>query len=111
MEEFQASKNIKNVKNDETHISENKFKFNNISLPNTMKESKNQVNENKQNKYSNYDNLLLESGLDIKNIPVYDSIEEIAEWPADLNPNLNNGIDNADKLGDKLINKYWYKKF
>ena len=113
MEEFHSSQNknnpkneeINNQKNEEINHNENKFKFNNISLPNTMKETKNQhpENENKQNKYSNY-NMLLDSGLDIKNIPVYDSIEEIAEWPADLNNNVNNGIvDNAGKMGDKLI--------
>ena len=105
LEELQASKESKNIKNDEIDLKENKLKFNNISLPNTMKENRNQGNENNQNKYSNYNNLLLDSGFDIKNIPVYDSIEEIAEWPADLNTNLNNGIiDNADKMGDKLIN-------
>ena len=105
MEEFHSSQNKNQQKNEEINSNENKFKFNNISLPNTIKESKNQnpENENKQNKYSNY-NMLLDSGLDIKNIPVYDSIEEIAEWPADLNYNANNGIaDNAGKMGDKLI--------
>ena len=48
--------------------------------------------------------MLLDSGFDIKNIPIYDSIEEIAEWPADLNANANNAnLDNVEKMGDKLI--------
>ena len=103
MEEFHDSLNKKNKNNEQIVSNENKFKFNNISFPNTIKESKNSENENKQNKYSNY-NMLLDSGLDIKNIPIYDSIEEIAEWPADLNPNANNGlIEDAAKMGDKLI--------
>ena len=97
-ENINQNKDIKNPEN------ENKSKYSNISLPNTLKESKHIGNENKQNKYSNYDNMLLESGFDIKNIPIYDSIEEIAEWPADLNNNVNNGIaDEAEKMGDKLI--------
>ena len=50
--------------------------------------------------------MLLDSGFDIKNIPVYDSIEEIAEWPADLNPNANNGlIEDAAKMGDNHDNQ------
>ena len=113
MEEIHASQlnnkknedinNLKNEKNEEINSNENKFKFNNISLPNTIKETKSQENENKQNKFSNY-NMLLDLGLDIKNIPVYNSFEEIAEWPADLNNNVIKGImGNAEKIGDKLI--------
>ena len=100
----QGQNQIQNKKNEE-NINVNKFKFNNISLPNTIKENKenkNVENDNKQNKYSNYNNMLLESGFDIKNIPIYDSIEEIAEWPADLNNNVNN-VNNIEKMGDKLI--------
>ena len=42
--------------------------------------------------------MLLESGIDIKNIPIYDSIEEVAEWPGgDWNAVQNEGV------GDKLI--------
>ena len=109
MEEYHANKNKiqnKNQKNEEKNIND-KFKFNNISLPNSIKENKennNKDNDNKQNKYSNYNNMLLDSGFDIKNIPIYDSIEEIAEWPADLNANANNAnLDNVEKMGDKLI--------
>ena len=97
---------------------ENKFKFNNIPLGNTLlnkkqtneeeKESnieKNKIVNNnpnkasiqKMNKFSNY-NMLLDSGIDIKNIPVYDSIEEVAEWPGgDWNAAQGEGV------GDKLI--------
>ena len=106
MEDYHANQN-KNQKNEEINVNENKFKFNNISLPNTIKENKENNNKNynnKQNKYSNYNNLLLDSGFDIKNVPIYDSIEEIAEWPADLNANANNAnMDNVEKMGDKLI--------
>jgi hypothetical protein len=109
LKEYHDSINNKNQKNEnelKNSLNENKYKFNNISLPNTIKENKNKYkqNENKQNKYSNYDNMLLDSGFDIKNIPVYDNIEEIAEWPVDLNPNANNGvIEYNEKMGDKLI--------
>ena len=42
--------------------------------------------------------MLLESGLDIKNIPIYDSIEEVAEWQGgDWNTAQEKGV------GDKLI--------
>ena len=109
LKEYHDSINNKNQKNEnelKNSLNDNKYKFNNISLPNTIKENKNKYkqNENKQNKYSNYDNMLLDSGFDIKNIPVYDNIEEIAEWPVDLNPNANNGvIEYNEKMGDKLI--------
>ena len=109
LKEYHDSINNKNQKNEnelKNSLNENKYKFNNISLPNTIKENKNKYkqNENKQNKYSNYDNMLLDSEFDIKNIPVYDNIEEIAEWPVDLNPNANNGvIEYNEKMGDKLI--------
>ena len=61
---------------------ENKFKFNSIPLTNSLvnkgtlkeeeKESqkKDKNNDPKQNKFSNY-NMLIDSGIDIKNIPVY----------------------------------------
>ena len=88
---------------------ENKFKFNNMPLGDSLSKEKTNINTkiNKEepkepnntgnNKFSNY-NMLLESGIDIKNIPVYDSIEEVAEWPGgDWNAVQNEGV------GDKLI--------
>ena len=97
---------------------ENKFKFNNIPLGNSLsnknppkeeeKDNKeiyiidnnknpNNANIEKPNKFSNY-NMLLESGIDIKNIPIYDSIEEVAEWQGgDWNTAQGEGV------GDKLI--------
>ena len=100
--EYQENLNQKN--DNKNHEKENKYKYNNISLPNTMKGNKNSETENEHNKYSNYNNMLLESGFDIKNVPIYDNIEEIAEWPADLYNNNNNGlVDGAEKMGDKLI--------
>ena len=96
---------------------ENKFKFNNIPLgnslinkKNTLKEEekesepkdktmKESINNQKQNKFSNY-NMLLDSGIDIKNIPIYDSIEEVAEFPGiEWNHNKVQG----EGVGDKLI--------
>ena len=93
---------------------ENKFKFNNMPLGDSLipnktkkeepKESQNDTNNNqntniqKPNKFSNY-NMLLESGIDIKNIPVYDSIEEVAEWPGG---DWNNAVQ-GEGVGDKLI--------
>ena len=88
---------------------ENKFKFNNIPLGNSLlnnnknhtkeeeKESNINQDKNPTNKFSNT-NMLLESGLDIKNIPIYDSIEEVAEWQGgDWNTAQEKGV------GDKLI--------
>ena len=91
---------------------DSKFKFNNILLGSSLsnknktneeeKESniynkKNSNNIQNQNKFSNY-NMLIESGIDIKNIPIYDSIEEVAEWPGgDWNAPQGEGV------GDKLI--------
>ena len=90
---------------------ENKFKFNNMPLGDSLSKEKTNINTNTKinkeepkepnntgnNKFSNY-NMLLESGIDIKNIPVYDSIEEVAEWPGgDWNAVQNEGV------GDKLI--------
>ena len=61
------------------------------------KEEPKEPNNTGNNKFSNY-NMLLESGIDIKNIPVYDSIEEVAEWPGgDWNAVQGEGV------GDKLI--------
>ena len=89
---------------------ENKFKFNNIPLGNSLLNNNNKINikeeekesniitdKNPTNKFSNT-NMLLESGLDIKNIPIYDSIEEVAEWQGgDWNNAQEKGV------GDKLI--------
>ena len=101
---------------------ENKFKFNNIPLGNSLVNKKeeergtkldsNSINNNnsnmasfqKSNKFSNY-NMLMESGLDIKNIPVYDNIEEVAEWPGgDWNAAQGEGVV------DKLIKLDYTKK-
>ena len=100
---------------------ENKFKFNNIPLGNSVVNKKEEekesninpdsINNNtnltsfeKSNKFSNY-NMLLESGLDLKNIPVYDNIEEVAEWPGgDWNAAQGEGV------GDKLIKLDYSKK-
>ena len=100
---------------------ENKFKFNNIPLGNSIVNKKEEekesninpdsINNNtnltsfeKSNKFSNY-NMLLESGLDIKNIPVYDNIEEVAEWQGgDWNAAQGEGV------GDKLIKLDYSKK-
>ena len=100
---------------------ENKFKFNNIPLGNSITNKKGEekesninpdsINNNtnltsfeKSNKFSNY-NMLLESGLDLKNIPVYDNIEEVAEWPGgDWNAAQGEGV------GDKLIKLDYSKK-
>ena len=86
---------------------ENKFKFNNIPLGNSLlyknqtkskeeekeiyidKKPSNNINNNPNNKFSNT-NMLLESGIDIKNIPIYDSIEEVAEWQGQGANDLNN---------------------
>ena len=92
---------------------ENKFKFNNIPLGNSLlyknqnkpkeeekeiyidkKPSNNNIN-NANNKFSNT-NMLLESGIDIKNIPIYDNIEEVAEWQGgnDWNNIQGEGVPN-----------------
>ena len=100
---------------------ENKFKFNNIPLGNSIVNKKEEekesnispdsINNNtnltsfeKSNKFSNY-NMLLESGLDLKNIPVYDNIEEVAEWPG----GDWNGVQ-GEGVGDKLIKLDYSKK-
>ena len=109
MEEIHDSLNFQNNKNEEKNPTlENKFKFNNIGFSNSLV-SKNSIkenkpeNENKNNKYSNCGGLL-DSKFDLNNIPVYDSIEEVAEWQVDLNTNQNNGVmDDVAKIGDKLI--------
>ena len=100
---------------------ENKFKFNNIPLGNSIVNKKEELKESnispdsinnntnltsfeKSNKFSNY-NMLLESGLDLKNIPVYDNIEEVAEWQGgDWNAAQGEGV------GDKLIKLDYSKK-
>ena len=108
MEEIHDSLNFKNNKNEEKNPTlENKFKFNNIGFSSSMV-SKNSIkenkpeNQNKNNKYSNYEDLL-DSKFDLNCIPVYDSIEEVPELRMDLNMNQNNGVDDVAKIGDKLI--------
>ena len=107
------NQNYENNYDQNIHNNENNFKYNNFSLSNNIISNKNSIkennyhypeNENKTNKYSNYNNILLDPEFDIKNIKVYDSIEEIAEWPTDLKDSEINGINDHDgELGDKLI--------
>ena len=106
---------LEDYNNPETKV-EKKFKFNNIPLGNSLlyknqnkpkeeekeiyidkKPDINNIN-NPNNKFSNT-NMLLESGIDIKNIPIYDSIEEVADWQ------VGNDLNNiqGEGLGNKLI--------
>ena len=106
---------LEDYNNPETKV-EKKFKFNNIPLGNSLlyknqnkpkeeekeiyidkKPDINNIN-NPNNKFSNT-NMLLESGIDIKNIPIYDSIEEVADWQG------GNDLNNiqGEGLGNKLI--------
>lgn len=110
MEDFQESFNNQQNVTNEDKTKSNSFAFSNNSLvnKNSIKENNDHHNnpgeDNKTNKYSNYNNMLLDSHFDIRNIPVYDSIEEIAEWPADLKVSENNAINEGiEKMGDKLI--------
>ena len=110
MEDFQESFNNQQNVTNEDKTKSNSFAFSNNSLvnKNSIKENNdhhhNPGEDNKTNKYSNYNNMLLDSHFDIRNIPVYDSIEEIAEWPADLKVSENNAINEGiEKMGDKLI--------
>ena len=99
--ELHESQNInKNSIKEKNSSNETKFKFNNISLPNSTKDKNYLEKDHSQNKYSNYNNILLDSGIDIKNNPLYDSIEEIAECPGDLIINTNNG---ENGIRDKII--------
>ena len=45
--------------------------------------------------------MLLESGIDIKNIPIYDNIEEVAEWQGQGGNDWNN--IQGEGVGNKLI--------
>jgi hypothetical protein len=110
--------NIEDYNSPDTKV-ENKFKFNNIPLGNSLlyknqpkpKEEEKEIYidnndknqglnniNNPNNKFSNT-NMLLESGIDIKNIPIYDSIEEVAEWQGGNDWNNIQG----EGLGNKLI--------
>ena len=84
-------------------VSNNKFKFNNITLTNSIMKKDEEVNlensEKLNNKYSNYD-ILEENNFDFKNIPIFDSIEDVTDWSA-IDNNINNNA--AAKMGDKLI--------
>jgi hypothetical protein len=112
MEEYNNyKKNNNNAENINIPSMEDKFKFNNIGVglssnltnKNSFKDTNKHENDIRTNKYSNCGGLL-DSKFDINNIPVYDSIEEVAEWPADLNANQNNPmIEDAMKMGDRLI--------
>jgi len=106
-EDISDSVNYKNTS--EPHENnEHRFKFNSIGLSNSI--NKNSMKDNSThdekgthiNKYSNY--LLESKELDIKNIPVYDSIEEVAEWNLDINNDGNNKLnEGVEKMGDRLI--------
>ena len=110
--------NIEDYNSPDTKV-ENKFKFNNIPLGNSLlyknqpkpKEEEKEIYidnndknqglnniNNPNNKFSNT-NMLLESGIDIKNIPIYDSIEEVAEFQGGNDWNNIQG----EGLGNKLI--------
>ena len=106
-EEINVKESLKNDQMKQTSslgfpVSNNKFKFNNIALTNSiMKRDEGENPEKQNNKYSNYD-VLDDPGFDIKNIPIYDSIEEVTDWNGmDINNNANNY--DAAKMGDKLI--------
>ena len=110
--------NIEDYNSPDTKV-ENKFKFNNIPLGNSLlyknqpkpKEEEKEIYidnndknqglnniNNPNNKFSNT-NMLLESGIDIKNIPIYDSVEEVEEWQGGNDWNNIQG----EGLGNKLI--------
>ena len=108
LEDYHDSQNYKD-QNAHHEQNENKFKFNNIALSNSIV-NKNSIKDNsahdekgtKTNKYSNF--LLESKEIDIKNIPVYDSIEEVAEWNVDINNDGNNRLnEGVEKMGDRLI--------
>ena len=97
MEDYQDSVNYKNQS--EPH------KYNNMPLSNknSMKDySAHDEKNTAKNKFSNY--LMDSKEIDFKNIPVYDSIEEVAEWNVDINNDGNNRINEGiEKMGDRLI--------
>jgi len=97
MEDYQDSVNYKNQ--NEPH------KYNNMPLSNknSMKDySAHDEKNTAKNKFSNY--LMDSKEIDFKNIPVYDSIEEVAEWNVDINNDGNNRINEGiEKMGDRLI--------
>jgi len=74
-----------------------------LSNKNSMKDySAHDEKNTAKNKFSNY--LMDSKEIDFKNIPVYDSIEEVAEWNVDINNDGNNRINEGiEKMGDRLI--------
>ena len=101
MEDYQDSVNIKNT--NEPHQYNNTSLSNSIANKNSMKDySAHDVKDTAKNKFSNY--LLDSKEIDFKNIPVYDSIEEVAEWNVDINNDGNNRINEGiEKMGNRLI--------
>ena len=101
MEDYQDSVNIKNT--NEPHNYNNTSLSNSIANKNSMKDySAHNEKDTTKNKFSNY--LLDSKEIDFKNIPVYDSIEEVAEWNVDINNDGNNRINEGiEKMGDRLI--------
>jgi len=107
-EDISDTVNYKNPIDPHEH-NEHKFKFNSIGLSNSIA-NKNSMKDSSAhdekgthvNKYSNY--LFESKEFDIKNIPVYDSIEEVAEWNIDINNDGNNKLnEGVEKMGDRLI--------
>ena len=100
MEDYQDSVNYKNQ--NEPHKYENMPLSNSIVNKNSMKDYSAHNEKDTKNKFSNY--LLDSKEIDFKNIPVYDSIEEVAEWNVDINNDGNNRINEGiEKMGDRLI--------
>jgi hypothetical protein len=101
MEDYQDSVNYKS--GNEHHKYNNMPLSNSIVNKNSMKDNSNhKEKDTTKNKFSNY--LLDSKELDFKNIPVYDSIEEVAEWNVDINNDGNNRInEGVEKMGDRLI--------
>ena len=101
MEDYQDSVNYKNP--NEPHKYNNMPLSNSIVNKNSMKDySAHNEKDTTKNKFSNY--LLDSKEIDFKNIPVYDSIEEVAEWNVDINNDGNNRINEGiEKMGDRLI--------
>ena len=103
-EEVNNKKELKNEQIKQTSslgfpVSNDKFKFNNIALTNSI--MKKLGEENVQNNKYNYD-VLDDPTFEFKNIPIYDNIEDVTDWNAIEN---NNNINNTEvaKMGEKII--------
>ena len=103
-EEVNNKKELKNEQIKQTSslgfpVSNDKFKFNNIALTNSI--MKKLGEETVQNNKYNYD-VLDDPTFEFKNIPIYDNIEDVTDWNAIEN---NNNINNTEvaKMGEKII--------